>query len=815
MKDKFNYKIADSLFTSLKGFIVLGLCGRTGSGCSTVSEILTQDFTQLNIPMPSEELKGSVQATEELILYNYAKENWMPFYQIKVSRLMIGFLLEECQKNIFTEYLEKMFDRLSVENRERIKNALETFYDSEMSFVLPEYFTKKIMMDFPLKDKNSSLNWEQILENLGGFMTEADSWNLLFPQTKDMNWPNVNKISAQIGKEPPFEIYHLGKYEFKYEYEKESQRCIFHIKLHDMQSIMKEYSIFRKSKRKQWNNLLYWMLYEYAYNALPQAANELLKKIGRIQHGLPIMILQDIGINLRIWGKPFVYDIEQQNLFFKDEGFLTIIRRVNLYLKILRDYLQNQKEYRDSISGSSKYEECLRLLDQGTKQVVVVIDSIKNPFESTYLKARYSSYYLTAIYTDETERYNRLEKSDKSLTLQEIQTIDTIEQLKEFKKLFNKYKRDKELDDENSMLSKAVLEQLTDKLKRDDLVKILPFITQNVEQCIESADIFINNHNDNQQNLSLKKKLVRYISLIMNPGLVLPTPIERCMQIAQAAKVCSGCISRQVGAVLTDSQYRIRSIGWNDVPFGRVPCIYRDMQEVKQHWNLEAYSDFENDDTDEFQKYISQDSRIEQAGEVMRRKGKRIPFCFKDVYNAKTGSKNQVHPRALHAEERAFLSLADQGGVSIEGGYLFTTSSPCELCTKKLCFMGVSKVYYVEPYSGISSKHIMCDGIEGRRPIQELFTGALGRAYTYLYTPIISQKDELELWLGYKLNGKISKSVEKKDAKENKYASNTMKLKKDIQKNNEPKKKEVNKTKVSKQERSHRLKWKKKKEFFN
>ncbi len=239
----------------------------------------------------------------------------------------------------------------------------------------------------------------------------------------------------------------------------------------------------------------------------------------------------------------------------------------------------------------------------------------------------------------------------------------------------------------------------------------------------------------------------------MNPGLVLPTPIERCMQIAQVAKVCSGCISRQVGAVLTDHEYRIRSIGWNDVPDGRVPCIYRDMQEVKQHWNPEAYSDFENDDGDEFQKYIRKDERIEQAGDMMRKKGKRIPFCFKDVYNAKTGNKNQVHPRALHAEERSFLSLPDQGGAGIRGGYLFTTSSPCELCTKKLCFFGISKVYYVEPYSGISFKHIMRDGPKDQRPEQELFTGALGRAYTYLYTPVLSKKDELELWLGYKLDG--------------------------------------------------------------
>lgn len=759
MKDESSYKIVDSLFDSLKGFIVLGLCGRTGSGCSRVSEILSQDFSQLNLPIPSEALGGSIKSAEELILYNYAKKNWMPFYQIKVSRLMVGYLLNEHSKKVFMEYLEHMFDRLSEKDRKMIQKAVENFYEAEMEFVLPEYFVKRVMADFPCDDaKGAHLTGKQILKKLGGFMTEVDSWNLLFPRMKDEKWPDIDKIKAQMNKEPPFEIQHPGKYGYRYEYDEDNQRCIFYVKLRDMQGMMEEYASFRQGKRTRWNNLLYWMLYEYAYNVLPQYADELLGTIGKVQRGLPTMILQDIGINLRTWGEPLVYDVQKQKIYFKDEGFFTIIRRINLYLKILRDYLQKQKEYRDNIisgdeSSASKYAECLELLNKGTKHVVVVIDSIKNPFESMYLKARYSSYYLTAIYTDEAQRYKRLEKSNKGFTLNEIRTIDTIEQLKEFKKIFNKSDTNKETQDNSSMLSKAVLERLANKLKCDDLLRILPFITQNVEQCIESADIFINNHDDNIQYLSLKKKLIRYISLIMNPGLVLPTPIERCMQIAQAAKACSGCISRQVGAVITDSQYQIRSIGWNDVPFDRVPCIYRDMQEVKQHWNLEAYSDFENDDTDEFQMYISKDYNIEKASEVMQKKGKRIPYCFKDVYNAKKGNKNQVHPRALHAEERAFLGLADQGGVSIKGGYLFSTSSPCELCTKKLCFMGISKVYYVQPYSGISYKHIMCDGLNGQRPVQELFTGALGRAYTYLYTPILSQKDELELWLGFKLDG--------------------------------------------------------------
>ena len=53
-----------------------------------------------------------------------------------------------------------------------------------------------------------------------------------------------------------------------------------------------------------------------------------------------------------------------------------------------------------------------------------------------------------------------------------------------------------------------------------------------------------------------------------HPGLVTPSNEERVMQIAHTAKHSSGCISRQVGAAITDENFSIKSIGWNDVPEG-------------------------------------------------------------------------------------------------------------------------------------------------------------------------------------------------------------------------------------------------------
>lgn len=116
-------------------------------------------------------------------------------------------------------------------------------------------------------------------------------------------------------------------------------------------------------------------------------------------------------------------------------------------------------------------------------------------------------------------------------------------------------------------------------------------------------------------------------------------------------------------------------------------------------------------------------------------------YCFKDIQNGIDGEKNQVHTRSLHAEENAFLQLSKYGGEGIKGGYLFTTASPCELCSKKSYQLGIRKIYYIDQYPGISKKHILNNG--SLIPKLQLFNGAVGKTYHQIYTPIMALKDEL------------------------------------------------------------------------
>jgi deoxycytidylate deaminase len=352
----------------------------------------------------------------------------------------------------------------------------------------------------------------------------------------------------------------------------------------------------------------------------------------------------------------------------------------------------------------------------GSKRNYFVIDALRHPFEIRFLRERVSRFFLMAVRTDDTSRVARLHET--GWNKKEISDLDK----KEYPPTNQKFKDYKS------------------------------FISQDLQGCLQLADVYISNGGtpDKKDLADLKQQVTRYIALMQHPGLVTPTRDERCMQAAFTAKVNSGCISRQVGAVVTDAQYSIKGVGWNDAPRGQVPCLLRNTAHaLLGSWDEDAYSDYEKHD-EEFRKHL-QKTKL-GALKVEHQGGRNIAYCFKTEYNAIKRDTNQVHTRSLHAEENAFLQIAKSGGEGLEGGCLFSTHSPCELCAKKAFQIGIKKIYYVDPYPGISADHVLGSGTG--RPEVILFFGAVGRAYHDLYEPIMPYKDELQAIVSPPLAGK-------------------------------------------------------------
>jgi len=359
----------------------------------------------------------------------------------------------------------------------------------------------------------------------------------------------------------------------------------------------------------------------------------------------------------------------------------------------------------ESIDGIIKEIRRKSKKEQEDKRTYIVIDAIRNQFEATYFQDRYSSFYLIAITCSEEDRRKRLTAIGYSD--EEVNRIDA---------------------DEHS----------EDPIAFD---KPDAYMKQDIASCLQRADIYIHNPNvpnTASEHFELSNQLITFVTLMVHPGLITPSAIERCMQIAYTAKLNSGCISRQVGAAITDNSYSIKAIGWNDAPEGQVPCNLRNRSDLISGRDQPAFSDYEKGNAD-FRDYIITSTREYQT--IWENTGRNLSFCFKSEYNKFTNKNNQVHTRALHAEENAFLQLAKNGGTPIKGGKLFTTASPCELCSKKAYQLGISEIYFIDPYPGIATKHTLTGGSNNPKLI--LFKGAIGRAFHNLYTPKLPYKDEL------------------------------------------------------------------------
>lgn len=392
---------------------------------------------------------------------------------------------------------------------------------------------------------------------------------------------------------------------------------------------------------------------------------------------------------LQTWGNNVrIYDsiVKDKDEIQSEHAPSCLARKINQFIKLMRH---------DNENGAEK------------KPTLIAIDALRNPYEVLYFRERYAAFYLMSINTTEQIRKQKL--FEQGYRNDEVEKLDKREGgKKNFKSQYTG------LD---------------------------------IDKCIELSDIHITHDGtEYKNNRKLTNQIITFIALMLHPGLVPPSPLERVMQVAYTAKLNSGCLSRQVGAAVTNEFYSVMSIGWNTVAEGQTPCSLRSLYDLVNKEDQSAYSNYEKYDS-KFQSYIARlADKYNEIGNLKDIKGVTLSYCFKDIHNNETVTdnqlNNQVHTRSLHAEENAFLQLAKYGFSGIKGGKLFSTACCCELCAKKAYQLGIKEIYYIDSYPGISQKHILECG--DNRPKMILFHGAVGRAYVSLYNPFLPMKDEIE-----------------------------------------------------------------------
>jgi dCMP deaminase len=404
--------------------------------------------------------------------------------------------------------------------------------------------------------------------------------------------------------------------------------------------------------------------------------------------------LRDFGENIRLTGNPFNSRNGHDPVAYASESLVRIAYESDRFIRYYRTRSDEKKSQ------------------------FFIIDEIKNPGEAEFFRARHQHFYLISIYSNSELRAARLRK-----TLSDKVTFSD----SEFSHLF------RELDSRDWGFEDFDAQGLH---------------RQNIYRCFNLADIAINNDiEDERFSEMLFDKFIRYYALMLSPGCVQPTVQETYMNTAYSLSLRSTCISRQVGAVITDNENRILSLGWNEVPEGQIGCglkIKSDYtakenrlfeMEIWEHVisgdDLAVWADNDSVCVKDILSRIEIKSKLkstdltpEQRNEVAR--GLRI--------------KRLEYSRSLHAEENAILQVASRGGVGLKDGVIYVTTFPCELCSKKIYQVGISKIYYTEPYpNSISEKVILKDGIRSIKILQ--FEGVKSYSYFKLFKPEFDKKD--------------------------------------------------------------------------
>ena len=365
---------------------------------------------------------------------------------------------------------------------QNLKTLCETFYCRRMVVCFDDWFKLK-------DNKDNCCEWLECgftVENLKGKIND-----IMLSEEKDKeddcNSEGITSIKLDMSDpNTSIEYYQINN-------------TTIAIENKELYKMFTKYQNDRDKKTSFVNPIYYFILKKYIFDFLPRITKDFWNKVSKISKSLPTLAMQMLGINLRISGEPF---LKSDNTSVCADGYVTIAKRINLAIKILSSYKYKLFELKKCDSDTENTDQ--------NKHTLVVVDSIKNPFESLFLKQRYSNYYLIGMYTEDIERIKRLEIKD--FIQSTIKEIDTIENLSDFKIAYkiaiDKSDEDKSKgnpnDNANEKSTQPTVDKLVKTISGNKYYSICSFVLQNVASCLDSADIFINNIADNRSFLKLK-----------------------------------------------------------------------------------------------------------------------------------------------------------------------------------------------------------------------------------------------------------------------------------------------------------------------
>jgi len=239
---------------------------------------------------------------------------------------------------------------------------------------------------------------------------------------------------------------------------------------------------------------------------------------------------------------------------------------------------------------------------------------------------------------------------------------------------------------------------------------------QHVGDAFHLSDYFVDNTVDRVKNgqanpdWDVVENLSRLIKILTHSELVRPTVAETAMHHAHSAQMQSACLSRQVGAAVTDAIGNVVATGTNEVPKAG-GGVYGESFEVG---GLDARCGMFGDAQERYCRNTREQNEIinellKEVPELRALDEDRKRVLAVDLRKTRIGQLLEFS-RAVHAEMDALLSAARKG-VSLVGTRLFVTTFPCHFCARHIVAAGVDEVQYIEPYPKSQALNLHRDAI--------------------------------------------------------------------------------------------------------
>jgi deoxycytidylate deaminase len=219
---------------------------------------------------------------------------------------------------------------------------------------------------------------------------------------------------------------------------------------------------------------------------------------------------------------------------------------------------------------------------------------------------------------------------------------------------------------------------------------------QTVRDTFPYSDFFlrINRGTDSQ----IAKRVERYLHLMLGTKVLTPTAAESAMYAAASAAGNSACLSRQVGAAVTDDAGQVLAVGWNDVPKASGGLYMSDMsadgeEHDKRCWNRDGGKCFNDEQKGLIANLVARDlvaQNLLNSGQLQQ---------AANAIASSSKLKGLIEfSRSIHAEMHAILNAAKSNGSKIVGGKLYVTTYPCHSCARHIIAAGIKEVFFIEPY---------------------------------------------------------------------------------------------------------------------